>query len=169
MLETDRFIAKLPTQNDLDEWTKLFTDPEVMYYIHNKVKDAAEVHKKYLEPSIKHADKYGFSSCSIFAKDTGEFVGASGIFHYYWDETQPDIEIGCFLHKKWWGKGCARELAQGFIDWAFKNLAISKLVADANPLNENSWGTMQKLGMQYVGIIKNPSKHDMMFYELYNN
>jgi [ribosomal protein S5]-alanine N-acetyltransferase len=169
MLETKRFIAKLPTLADLDDWTALFTDADVMRYVHKKTANAAEVQQKYLAPSIKHAEKYGFSSCSIYAKDTGEFVGAAGIFHYGFDDTQPDIEIGCFLHKKYWGQGCARELAQGFIDWAFAHLAISKLIADANPLNENSWGTMQKLGMQYVGHILNPDKHDMLLYEIYKN
>ncbi|MES2217799.1 MAG: GNAT family N-acetyltransferase [Pseudomonadota bacterium] len=169
MLETDRFIAKLPTPEDIDNWTKLFTDPEVMQFIRKKTNTAAEVRAKYLDPSIKHAEKYGFSSCSIFAKDTGEFVGCVGIFHYGFDDTQPDIEIGYFLHKKYWGKGCAQELAQGFIDWGFQHLAISKLIADANPANERSWRVMEKLGMQYVGNILNPDKHEMLLYEIYKN
>jgi ribosomal-protein-alanine N-acetyltransferase len=164
-LQTDRFIAKLPTLADLDHWTNLLLDPKVMTYIHKKPTNAADVRKMYLDKSMDHATKTGYSSCSIFDKYTGEFVGLAGIFRYNFDFTQPDIEIGCFLHQTYWRAGCARELARSFVDWGFKHIGTARLIADANPLNENSWGAMRKFGMRYVGEVM-VKDHEMVLYEV---
>jgi ribosomal-protein-alanine N-acetyltransferase len=167
MLETARFTTRLPTAQDLPDWHKLLVDPEVMRFIRKKPMNETEVKSLYLDPSIQHGLKHGFSSCSTFSKETGKFAGCMGIFYYGFDESQPEIEIGCILHKDYWGKGAAVELAQGCIDWAFTHLSIPRLIAVANPLNRNSWRCMQKLGMQCVGNELYCNKYDVIRYEIY--
>ena len=66
---------------------------------------------------------------------------------------QPDIELAYRLHKKYWGKGYAAELAIALIDWGFKVHKLSKIIAPVHPGNERSIRVLEKAGMKRCGMI----------------
>src|SRR5262245_22435790 len=109
-LETKRLLLKFPTPDDLMSLLQLRTNPEVMHYIGDGSVQTIEDVKRFLKTATSYQEKYGLGFCSVFEKDTGEFVGQAGLGHLGFDDTQPDIEVAYRLLPKFWGKGYATEL-----------------------------------------------------------
>jgi len=150
IIETERLIVKAATPNSLDNWYGLFSNPEIMQFIGKGVKTFDET-RQSLEKTIRHHEKHGFSIGDIFEKTTGEYVGRAGLIYLELNDNQPDIEVGYMMHKKFWKKGYATELAQAFISWGFKHLPVSKLIGIINPQNDKSRHVLEKIGMHYIG------------------
>jgi len=153
-LETKRLIIKPPSISDVELVYSLDSDPDVMRYIGNGYPRSREESLSWYEKSIKHFEKYGFSFGLVFEKETGEFIGRAGINYNAYDDSQPDIEIGYRLYKKFWNKGYATELADALVEWGFKNLKIDKLCGFSHPDNRSSCRVLEKIGMHFIGIDK---------------
>lgn len=149
-IETRNLIVDHPQQGDFGELYQLQSDPEVMRYIGTGTRSNNEVQEQ-LEKLIQHDEKHGFSAGNVYEKTTGEFVGRAGLIYLAMDDTQDDIEVAYALHKKFWNKGYATELAKALVNWGFQHLPNKHLVAVIRPENEQSRRVLEKIGMRYVG------------------
>lgn len=166
-LDTPRLILKAPELSDFDNLLALRTDPDVMKYIGDgSIQTKAQV-QEFLTKAMSYQKKYGFGFCSVFEKDSGEFVGQAGILHLAFDDSQPDIEVGYRLHKKFWGKGYATELTKALIYWAFENLAIDKLVAVTHPDHQKSQHVLLKSGLDKVEKAQFYHGREVVGFEIY--
>src|SRR5579863_7500440 len=114
-LETKRLILKTPELSDLDNLVALRSDLDVMKYIGTGAAETREQVKEFIARADSYLEKYGIAFCSVFKKKTGDFIGQAGLFHLAFDVNQPDIELAYRLHKKYWSKGYASELAKALI------------------------------------------------------
>jgi GrpB-like predicted nucleotidyltransferase (UPF0157 family)/GNAT superfamily N-acetyltransferase len=167
-LETERLILKTPELSDLDNLVVLRSDPDVMKYTGDDVQEKEEV-KEALDFFISYYDKHGMGFFSVFEKETGSFIGQAGLFHLLFDDTQPEIEIAYRLHKKFWGKGYATELAKAIIQWGFQHLSKDKLIASSYPENVFSQKVLTKAGLDFRGKIKLDDGTELFRYEIYKN
>jgi RimJ/RimL family protein N-acetyltransferase len=151
LIETIHLIVKPPSFEEVELVYKLDSDPDVMRFIGNGLPRTQAESLYWYEKSIKHYEKYGFSFGLVFEKSTNEFVGRAGISYNAYDDTQPDIEIGYRLYKKFWNKGYATELALALLQWGFQSLKIQKLCGFAQPDNLASRRVLEKIGMKFVG------------------
>ncbi|EKD70248.1 MAG: hypothetical protein ACD_46C00587G0002 [uncultured bacterium] len=149
-LETKRLIIKPSSQDTFESVYALFSDVDVMHYIVHGVKTREET-REYLAKMISHAEKHGFGFGDIYEKQSGEYVGRAGLRYLAMNDQQPEIEMGYALHKKFWKKGYATELAKSLIDWAFHHLSVKKVVAIVHPENTTSRLVLEKAGMHYLG------------------
>lgn len=60
--------------------------------------------------------------------------------------------IGFALGRASWGQGFAREAVQALVDFAFTELELHRLAADADPRNQRSLHLMETLGFQREGF-----------------
>lgn len=167
LLETKRLIVKPTSLENIENVYALFSDPEVMRYVGRGIKTREEI-RESLEEMIKHKEKHGFSFGDVYEKDTGLFVGRAGLIYLEMKDDQPDIEVGYILHKQFWKKGYATELARALLDWGFKHLSVNKLVAVIRPENEESRCVLEKSGMHYVGR-ENCYDTEVAKYEIFKN
>jgi len=58
-------------------------------------------------------------------------------------------EIGWRLARSSWGRGYATEAARACLDFAFRNLGLSEVVAFTVPANARSRAVMERLGMRH--------------------
>lgn len=151
-LETKRLIIKHPSIAEAELVYKLDSDPDVMRYIGNGHPRSRAESLSWYEKSIKHFEKYGFSFGLVFEKQTGEFIGRAGVSYNAYDDTQPDIEIGYRLHRKFWNKGYASELAEALLQWGFQNMKLDKLCGFAHSDNRASRRILEKIGMNLIGL-----------------
>ena len=108
-IETARLLLRPWQPDDLAEFTRLLTDPEVTRYIvvHTPFspQDVAELSTRTLE----QWERNGFGPWAAIEKQTGRWVGRIGL-----DEL-PDwpgphkVEVGWELHREFWGRGLATE------------------------------------------------------------
>ena len=167
IIETERLVLKEPTSHNLDELYVLQADPDVMKYIGSGPRTKETV-RDATESAIKHYEDHGFSMCMLYEKASGNFIGQAGLIYLAYNDKQPDIEVGYRLHKRYWGRGFATEIAKALISWGFQHLPIDHLIAVINPDNTKSEAVLKKLGMHYVGIIQAYGGEVMKFEILKN-
>jgi len=166
-LETKRLILKTTELSDFDQLLALRSDPDVMRYIGDGTIHTEDQVKKFLSIAIPYQEKQGIGFCMVYEKETGDFIGQAGLFHIGYYDAQPDIEIAYRLHKKFWGKGYATELAKALIQWGFQNLSVNKLIAAAEPENIASQKVLKKAGLDYTGKIKWYDGRELFGYAIY--
>lgn len=166
-LETKRLILKAPRLSDLDKLVTLRSDFEVMKDTGEGGAQTQEQVQDYLDFALSYQKKHGMGFYLVFEKESGHFVGEAGLFHLLFDDTQPEIEIGYHLHKKFWGKGYATELTKALTHWGFQHLFINKIVAAAYPNQTASQKVLQKSGFDFKGKKQTPGGTGFFWYELY--
>jgi RimJ/RimL family protein N-acetyltransferase/catechol 2,3-dioxygenase-like lactoylglutathione lyase family enzyme len=102
-----------------------------------------------IQQRVELFKKRGLGKLLLLKKDTGEFVGTSGLEPYLLEEKE-EVELGYRLCLKHWGHGYATEAARAILDYGFNRLKLSKVLAFAVPQNDPSIRILQKLGFRYL-------------------
>lgn len=102
-----------------------------------------------LNAEIKCQKENGVQYWPIFEKKNRDFVGCCGLKPWI-HSSRGGLELGFHLIKEKWGKGFAKEAAQGAIGYAFRELKVKLLMAGHHPKNENSKKILLQLGFQFV-------------------
>jgi RimJ/RimL family protein N-acetyltransferase len=89
----------------------------------------------------------------IFHKETGQFIGSSGLHRINWDI--PKFEIGYWIDTRFSGKGYMTEAARGITDFAFNELNAKRVEIRCDSQNGRSRAIPEKLGYTLEGILKN--------------
>lgn len=145
-LETKRLILRDWRESDHELFFRLNSDSEVMEHF-PKVLSRQESDES-VERMKKHINDHGYGLWAMELKDSGLFVGTTGIFNTNFESHfTPCHEVGWRLDKAHWGKGYAPEAAQASIAFGFNNLNLDEVVAITAVQNKNSRRVMEKLGM----------------------
>ncbi|HLO49959.1 MAG TPA: GNAT family N-acetyltransferase [Kamptonema sp.] len=147
--ETKRLILRPFTRTDYHPLLPIYSQPLEMRYIGKGALTPDKIWK-YVNDAIAHWEKYNCGPMVVIDKASGEVIGRGG--HYYSDRT-PYLQHGYVLKHKFWGKGLGTEVAKANLDIAFQQLNQPVLVAYAMPENQASRHILNKIGMEYQGII----------------
>ncbi|HEY8025121.1 MAG TPA: GNAT family protein [Burkholderiaceae bacterium] len=63
-------------------------------------------------------------------------------------------EIGYELHRSYWGRGYMHEALQALLDFAFSTMLLNRIEADIHPDNLASARTLERLGFQREGFLR---------------
>jgi RimJ/RimL family protein N-acetyltransferase len=163
-LKTDRLTMRIPTTHSLSNWYALQSDLDVIKYLGDvKPRDKLEIEKN-LRETILHFNKYNFSFFDVYKDDI--FIGVAGLVHLEFNEVNEDIEIGYVLHKKFWGKGYATELAKKIIHYGLYEIKLKRLIACCHIDNVASSKVMLKCGMTYSKKYKYKGLYDCDLYQI---
>ncbi|HUJ31765.1 MAG TPA: GNAT family N-acetyltransferase [Candidatus Acidoferrum sp.] len=146
MLETQR-LRLAPWQ--ADDWLELkpiAQDPEVMRYISSGQPWPEERIREFVARQIACHGARSYCLWRLLLKDTGAMIGFCGLQPL---DGTPEIEIGWWLDRAWWGQGLATEAAREAMKDGFERAALERIVAIAQPENRASIHVMEKLGMRF--------------------
>ncbi|WP_433217596.1 GNAT family N-acetyltransferase [Microtetraspora malaysiensis] len=92
-------------------------------------------------------DRNGFSFWAVEVRDTGEFIGFSGLDLV--DEGMPftGVEAGWRLSRSAWGHGYATESALAVLRYGFDKLRLTEILAVTTRTNLRSQAVMRRIGM----------------------
>ena len=150
-LETERLRLRLFTHDDLPVMHILNSDPDVVKYADDPVKDIDETRQRLEQGPLADYEKYGYGRFAVELKETGKFIGFCGIKYL------PEIdlpEVGYRYMKEYWGKGIGTEAAKVCVEFARDDLKIKKLIALIVPENIGSIRVAEKLGMKRGPLIE---------------
>lgn len=147
-IETSRLYIFPPSLEDFYDLYALQSDPTVMHYIGQGVRDQVTVLDSLLK-AIEHQKKYGFSLGSVFDKASHTFIGRAGLIHVKFKDEN-DIEIAYAFHQAFWNKGYGSEIAQALLIWALRHLPNRDLVAIVHAQNQKSRRVLEKIGMHFA-------------------
>ena len=146
MIETERLIFRPFTEEDLPKLIEQRSDPDVNRYLGGPARQNAEALATRLRFYMDCYDKFGFGSCAMLWRETGEMIGTAGIQPL---EDTGEIEVGYSIIKPYWGLGIGTEAAKGWMEYGFNTAGLERIVAIAVEENTASRRIMEKLGMKY--------------------
>jgi RimJ/RimL family protein N-acetyltransferase len=144
ILETHRFRLREFARNDLDDLAAMVSDEDQMrFYPRPKTRDEASA---WINRNLSLYEEYGFGFWFIESIATSGFLGYCGIRPLALDGAS-EIEIGWHTKKTSWNQGIATEAATAARDLAFRNFALSRLVAIIHPDHIASRRVAERIGM----------------------
>lgn len=114
-------------------------------------------------PSVQDSEDYGEKGranyeegtkfpLQLFLKETGQFVGSSGIHPHNWEV--PTFEIGYWIRTSLTGQGYATETVLAIINIARVYLRARRVEIRMDSLNEKSWRVAERAGFELEGILR---------------
>jgi len=146
MIETERLHFRKMTEDDLPWLIEMRSPEPVNRYLGGTRMQNPEALAKRLKFYIDCYDKFGFGSCIMSLKSTGERIGTSGLQPL---EDSGEIEVGYNLSERFWRQGFGYECAIGWLKFGFEVCGLGRIVAVSVPENIGSWKIMEKCGMRY--------------------
>jgi len=89
----------------------------------------------------------------IFNKETGNFIGSSGLHRINWDI--PKFEIGYWIDTRYSGNGYITEAAEAITEFAFRELHARRVEIRCDEKNIKSRAVPEKMRFVLEGILKN--------------
>lgn len=150
-LRTDRLVLRPLQETDADALFMIFSDEKVMRYwstlpwtSHEPARamiarDLAQTSKDHLRLGIEAAqDKRLVGTCTLFSINA----------------TCRRAEVGYGLASVAWGQGYMNEALRALLDYGFHQLNLNRIEADIDPRNEASARTLERLGFQKEGYLR---------------
>ena len=169
IINTPRLVLRWISEDDIDSLYEIFSDPQVMRYwstvpLSNR-KAAAELQREIAEGNENETMfKWGLA-----LRDSGTVIGTTTLFNLSLDNGR--AEIGYALGRAYWGKGYMNEALSALVSHAFEVMELRRLEADVDPRNAASIRTLERLGFQREGFLRerwhvNGEIQDALFYGL---
>lgn len=172
VLESTRVLLRPVWDTDLDAIFEIFSDPQVMrYWSTPPLRDVAAAAELITEIHQNFADQR-FLKWGVALRDNDQLVGTTTLFNL--DLANRRAEIGYALGRAHWGRGYMNESLQRMLRFAFDDLELHRLEADVDPRNTGSIKTLERLGFQREGYLRerwqvNGEIQDALFYGLLKN
>ncbi len=161
VIETDRLRVRSFEASDFDSLALLMSDADTMKYTGFKQPQS----KEKVRDLLSGWQKEGLQKTGVWcveSKNTGDFVG--------WVMLKPTNsetpELGYMIRRQSWGHGYASELVAGLLNYAFKGLNLTRVVAVTSLQNTASVRVLEKSGMKRFECADNMDRgisYEMIF------
>ena len=151
-LETLRLCLRDFTINDLQDLYEIFSDPEVMQHIEPAF-DLPQTASFLQSFCIEREPKGAYA---VYLKESSKVIGYI-LFKPL--DTSEIYEIGWIFNRNYWRQGYASEICTKLIAYAFQEMQIHKICAEAIDIAK-SVPLMLKLGFKEEGIQRKQSKNN---------
>jgi RimJ/RimL family protein N-acetyltransferase len=169
IITTTRLVLRWISEDDIYSLYEIFSDPQVMRYwstvpLPNR-EAAAELQREIAEGNeSEKMFKWGLA-----LRDSNTVIGTTTLFNLNLDNGR--AELGYALGRAYWGKGYMHEGLNALISHAFEVMQLRRLEADVDPRNAASIHTLERLGFQREGFLRerwhvNGEIQDAFFYGL---
>ncbi|NDH08067.1 MAG: N-acetyltransferase [Gammaproteobacteria bacterium] len=148
-VETKRLLLRPFTLDDLDDFSSICADPEVMRFIGDGKPMDKETVKQRMLSWIALYEEQGFGLLALTLKNNNKLLGFCGLINQIVD-GESYIELGYRLDRDFWGQGIATEAARAIRDYAFNQLSLSSLISIIHVDNIASKMVAQKVGMRHM-------------------
>jgi [ribosomal protein S5]-alanine N-acetyltransferase len=169
ILNANRVCLRGLVESDIDALFEIFSDDKVMrYWSTPPLPDRDAARSLFEEIALANARgsmmKWGIAT---LGDDT--IIGTVTLFNL--ELSNGRAEIGYAQNRTRWGQGFMNEALQALLDYAFNQLNLRRLEADVDPRNVASIRTLERLGFQREGFLRerwyvNGEIQDAFFYGL---
>lgn len=162
--ETIRTIIRHLTVDDADFMLELLNQPSFIKYIGDRNVRTVEQARDYIETRfIASYKKNGYGLYLVKLKENNLPIGINGFVKR---DTLPDADIGFAFLPQFCGQGYAFESSVGVMDYGKNILGLKRVLAITTQDNESSGKLIEKVGLKFEKLIKQP--HDENELRLYS-
>ena len=168
-ISTDRLVLRWVSENDIDNLYEVFSDPQVMRYWstppYTNREDAVKLQREIAVGNENNTMiKWGLA-----LRDSDRLIGTTTLFNLSLENDR--AELGYAMGRAHWGKGYMNEALQALLLHCFEVMKLRRLEADVDPRNNASIRTLERLGFQREGFLRerwhvNGEIQDAIFYGL---
>ena len=169
VITSSRVVLRWISEDDIDGLYEVFGDPKVMRYwstppLANR-EAAAELQREIASGNEDNSMfKWGLA-----LRESNSVIGTTTLFNLNLDNGR--AELGYAMSSAYWGKGYMHEALQALLSHAFEVMNLRRLEADVDPRNAGSIRTLERLGFQREGFLRerwqvNGEIQDAFFYGL---
>jgi RimJ/RimL family protein N-acetyltransferase len=154
VLETERLILRLLSDQDADFILELLNDPGWLRFIGDKGVRTREDARAYIRqgPMAMYA-RYGFGLYLTELKEGGVPIGICGLIKR---DGLTDVDVGFAFLPAFRAKGYAHEAAAAVMTYGRQSLGMGRIVAITSPDNHSSIKLLEKLGMRFEHRMRLP-------------
>jgi len=151
-LDTARLRLRPLVEADAAALFTVFGDPRVMRYWSTPPWTSEDAAQALLAgDALALADDQALR-LGLERRDDGRLIGTCSLFNLAWGNRR--AEIGYALAADAWGRAWMDEALRALLRHAFTVLALNRLEADIDPRNEASARSLQRLGFQHEGLLR---------------
>lgn len=141
LFETERSYINTFQKSDFEDVKKLYVNQEVRKFLGGILQEDSI--RVALNQMLQLSDESYY--WVIREKLTADFIGLVSLDPHH-DGNY--LEISYQFLPNWWGAGYATEVVQEIINFAFKELNLSKVIAETQTANISSCKLLEKLKME---------------------
>ncbi len=168
-INTSRLSLRAISAADVDDFFAVYSNPEVMRYWSTPPLADRAAASKLIEEIHEGFKSHKLLKWGIALRTNDRLIGSVTLFHP--DFTHRRVEIGYALGRAFWGNGHMQETLKAVLNYAFEVLNFHRIEADVDPRNTASVRTLERLGFQREGYLRerwqvNGEIQDAYFYGL---
>ncbi|HQY93033.1 GNAT family N-acetyltransferase [Caldilinea sp.] len=151
-LVTPRLTLRPLVEADAPAFFAIYSHPEVMrFWSSPPLTDVAQARKSVL--AIEEGYRCGdFLQLGLERQRDAALIGTCTIFSFH--AASRRAEMGYALGRPYWGAGYMHEALTALVHYAFGELNLHRLEADIDPRNRASARTLERLGFQQEGLLR---------------
>jgi RimJ/RimL family protein N-acetyltransferase len=159
-VETSRLLLRRWRDSDREPFAELNADPQTLLYFPQTF--GRQHSDTMIDQAEADFDRLGFGRWALQRKDTGEFIGFTGLAVLPGDIPQAGggVEVGWRLAKHAWRHGYATEAALAAVRVGFDGVGLAEIWSTTAVLNEPSQAVMRRIGMTEVARFEHPRISD---------
>jgi RimJ/RimL family protein N-acetyltransferase len=147
-LESPRLLLREWRQSDVEPFVAMNADPRVMEFFPKTLSPDESL--RLMEGSNLMLEERRYSLWAAERLEDGAFLGFIGLAVPSFEAPfTPCVEVGWRLRCEAWGQGYATEGAARALDYAWKDLGLTEVLAFTSVLNFRSLRVMERLGMRH--------------------
>jgi RimJ/RimL family protein N-acetyltransferase len=168
-LEAERVRLRELTDDDIDALYSIFSNPQVMRYWSTSPFTDREDAVALLCEIRENFARRNYLKWGVALTSDNSVIGTATLFNLNLEQQR--AEVGYALAREQWGKGLMNEALRRLLQYAFDELELRRLEADVDPRNLGSIKSLERLGFQREGYLRerwhvNGELQDAYFYGL---
>ncbi len=152
VLDTPRLILRALRMDDLDDLYRYASDPAIDQHTPWAHYQSVEEARQDLARYVMQYTAEDMGVWGIERRADGRLIGICNFS--YWYPPDRRAEIGYTIARDAWGHGLATEAAQALISFGFQHMNLARIEAICTPDNRASERVLQKVGMQFEGLLR---------------
>jgi len=152
LIDAPRVRLRAIDESDLDHLFAIFSDPKVMRYWSTPPLKTLDEAFELLRGIHDTNERGTMLKWGVGLKPTDKLIGTVTLFNL--ELTQGRAELGYAQAREHWGNGYNHEALQALLAYAFGEMKLRRLEADVDPRNAASIKTVERLGFQREGYLR---------------
>ena len=151
-IQTSRLVIRRITVSDGQAFFDIFSHADVTrYWSTPPLTEIAQAEQK-IASILAHYEAADIFQFALVRKSDGQMIGTCTLHQIHVQNRR--AEVGYALGRPYWGSGYMNEAMQALVDYAFTHMKLHRLEADIDPRNEASAKSLERLGFQREGYLR---------------
>lgn len=152
VLDTQRLQLRLVRESDAADLFAIFSDPLVTRYLSHPAWTHIGNAHELIARTAAAAGAGTYLYLGVERKSDGKLIGECSLFNLMAQCRR--AEVGYTLAHEAWGKGYIGEALIALLEFGFTRLELNRVEADIDPRNAASARTLERLGFQREGLLR---------------